>query len=50
MNLQQEMQKCIGNKDEDSCLGKVKQEYEGNKMKQLRADYEGYLDELIKRK
>ena len=50
VNVQQEMQKCLVNKDEEECVKNVKQEYAGNKMKLVKQEYEGYLEELIKRK
>ena len=50
LNLQNDLQKCLGQKDELGCLDKVNQEYRETKMKQVRDEYEGYMQELVKRK
>lgn len=49
MNLQNDLQRCLGQKDEQGCITKVNQEYREAKMNQIKAEYEGYLQELIKR-
>ena len=50
MNLQNDLQKCLGQKDEQGCIEKVNKEYSESKISKTKADYEEYLQELIKRK
>ena len=48
--LQQEMQGCIGKKDEEACLEKAVGEGAKGRIQDFKRQYQEYLDDLVKRK